>query len=119
MCLAQYTFDTLGEIFACIVKGCYYAYEGVRVHRISWFWGSILAWRTAARLARGHGNSPRLNPSTIPSAVRVARAEIVNAGLAAPPVTNTLPSPMNKFGTSCVLHQGLTTEVSGSLPIRQ
>src|SRR5271154_1762076 len=66
-----------------------------------------------------HGKSPRLNASIIPSAVLVAKAEMVNAGLAAPPVTKTLPSPMNRLGTSCVRHHGSTTDVPGSLPIRQ
>ena len=63
--------------------------------------------------------SPRLNMATIPSDVRVAIAAMVKVGLTPAPVTNTLPSPMKRLDTSCVAHQGLTTAVRGSFPMRQ
>lgn len=44
---------------------------------------------------------------------------IVNAGLADPCVGITLPSAMNRFGTSHARWSELTTLRSGSVPIRQ
>ena len=44
---------------------------------------------------------------------------MVGVGLTTPPVASTLPSTMNRFGTSQLWFHLLTTEVSGSAPMRQ
>src|ERR1700678_1971638 len=113
--LPQHTFDTLWQEFACVVERGNDTDQRLR--------GRVLP-PTASLLAgfrtdhHDYENSPRLNAAMIPSAVRVASAEIVNAGFTAAPVTNTLPSPMNKLGTSWVRHSRSTTDVFESLPIR-
>src|SRR6266436_4199544 len=43
---------------------------------------------------------------------------MVEVGLTPPEVTNTLPSTMNRFFTSCERPHSLTTERAGSVPIR-
>ena len=48
-----------------------------------------------------------------------ASAEMVGVGLTTPPVASTLPSTMNRFGTSQLWFHLLTTEDSGKPPMRQ
>ena len=52
-------------------------------------------------------------------AARSARAEMVEVGLTTPPVATTLPSTRNKLGTSQLWFHLLTTDGSGSAPMRQ
>src|ERR1700742_2021092 len=52
------------------------------------------------------------------AATENAMAWMVEVGLTPPEVTNTLPSTMKRFFTSCERPHSFTTDRSGSVPMR-
>ena len=80
---------------------------------------SGLAPRRSAPAARCRAPGPPARLRSSRSARREASAMIVSAGLAEPWVGITLPSAMNRFGTSHARWSASTTLRSGSEPIRQ
>src|SRR6266545_4841261 len=71
------------------------------------------------RFSRAGQISPRRASAAMCSPARYASAWIVQVGWPRPPVTRLEPSQMKRFRTSCVRWYLSTTDVRGSLPIRQ
>src|SRR5207248_3032794 len=81
--------------------------------------GSDCAYDLQGFAAIWHHNSRFFRRSPIRSAVLAARAMMVCVGFFSDAEGNTLPSTTYKFATSCVLQSAFTTDVRGSVPIRQ